>query len=294
MTTYFSSDIDFNSLQDMVLRELKEPEAVGSEAVPLDLVKDKINEVYFDIFNDQRMKQSARENNVSFNVAADTTLNGNVSVGATSIILTDSTSYLPAGKILLQNEIVTYTGNNPVTNTLTGVTGVSVQHFSGEVVRQLYPLTTIAADIEEESIQLVNINGIPQQFMGYENLISAISYYPNCYTVYKELLLFSRQSTATSSGNPAQAFVVYTQKVTLLTNDTDKPFLIPNSFRVPLLVYGVCTKIAASDAFKQPWDWYKERSDESLSKYIAFKNNRVKDVQNKRRPTVYNSFSLFR
>jgi len=292
-TSYFGSDIDFQALQNLTLRELREPESTGSEAVPVELVKDTINMVYAEAFNDQRMKQSARENDISFNLANDTILDADAAVGATSLILQDSSSFRTSAKVLLLSEIATYTGNNGTT-TLTGVSGIDIIHYSGEVVRQLYPLSSIASDIESESIQYLDVNGIPQQFMAYENLITAINFYPNSYSIYKGNLIFSRQSTIGGTQVVADVLMIYTQKVTPLSADTDKPSLIPNSWRIPILVYGAAMKIAASDAYRTSWDWWESKYKEALSQYIAFKNTRVKDVNNKRRPSVYGTFSLSR
>ncbi len=286
MTNFYSSDIDFNSLVQMVLQELREP-TTGSEAVPLDLVEDMVNRVYSEAFNDQRQKQSARENNTSFIAVNDTTLDGDVSPGATSIVLNSSATYRTSGAVLLENEIVTYSGNNTGTNTLTGVSPVLLQHYSGEVVRQMYLLTSLSATIDCEQIQYLEVNGLPQTFMEYDNLIGAISFSPNTYTIYKGYLLLSQQSTQGQNDPTSSAFMVYTEKVTPLSGSTDKPVLIPNSFRVPILVYGACMKIAASDAFRTSWDWWTKQYETSLSQYIAFRNNRIKSVNTRKRPSVY-------
>lgn len=288
-TSYFSSDLTFENLQNMVLRELKEPESTGSEAAPVELIKDTLNVVYAEVFNDQRMKQSARENDVSFNLANDTTLNADAAAGAVSLVLSDSSGFRTAGKTLLLSDIADYTGNNGTT-TLTGVTNLNVAHYSGEIVRQLYPLSSLASTIDSESIQYININGIPQQYMPYEDVITSFNFYPNSYAIYKGHLLFSPQSTNGSNATSANVFMVFTEKVVPMSGSTDKPALIPNEFRVPVLVYGTCYKLAASDAFRTSWDWYKGEYDKGCAQYIAFKNNRVKDRYNKRRPTLYSRF----
>lgn len=288
MTVLVTSDTDYASLYGNVLRELKEP-AIGSEAVSLDLVKDKVNEVYMEVFNDQRMKQSARENDVSFSLSADQTLAVNALVGDITIQLSDVTGWQTTGKALLLSEIITYTGINAINNTLTGVTGLTTNHYAGESVRQMYNLSTITSNIDEEQIQYLDVNGIVQYYMSYEQLITQINFFPNTYCVYKGYLLFSRQSSIGNPVRPSIALMVYTQKVTPMTTGTDKPTLIPNSFRVPILVYGAAMKIAAADAFKTSWDWWKGEYEKAVNQYIAFKNCRVKDVNNKRRPTVYTS-----
>lgn len=273
---------------NLVLRELKEPESTGSEAVSTDLVKDTLNAVYADAFNDQRMKQSAREVDISFNLANDTTLAANASAGAITLSLTDSTSFRTAGKVLLQSEIADYTGN--AANTLTGVTNLNVGHTAGEVVRQLYPLSSIASNIDTESIQYIDINGVPQHYVSYENLITSYNFYPNSYSVYKGHLIFSQQATSGSSSNLLKALMMYTAKVTPMSNDSDTPSLIPNSFRIPILVNGTCYRLAATDAFRTSWDWFKAEYEKGLAQYIAFMNNRVKDRNNKRRPSTYSRF----
>lgn len=289
MTTRFSADIDFQALYNYVLRELHEPENTGSEAVTLDLVKDTVNSVYAEVFNDQRIKPSARENDVSFTLANDTTLATDSAIGDLTLTLTDSSSFKTAGKVLLLSEFADYTANN-LTDTLSGVTGLQMPHSAGEIVRQLYPLSAIASDIDEEQIQYLDVNGVIQNVMGYENLISQANFYPNTYGVYKKHIIFSSQSTVGGTSQLAKALMIYTQKITPMSATTDKPSLIPNQWRVPVLVYGACQKIAASDAFRTSWDYWKQEYDKALSQYIAFKNSRVRDVNNKRRPSIYSSY----
>lgn len=293
MASYFSADITFLELQNGVLQELREPVNIGSEAVPMDMVKDKIRAVYAEVFNDQRIKPSARENNVSFLVSEDTTLGADCAAAATSLTLADTSTWRTAGKLLMGSNIITYTGNDGV-NTLSGVTGVDVLHYSGEVCRQLYPLSSIASDIEAEQVNYLDIGGIPQHFMAYDNLLNAVNFYPNAYSVYKGHLIFSRQSTIGGNAVRRQCLLIYTQQVVLLSGNTDKPTLIPNSWRTALLVYGACMKIAAADSFRTSWDWWTKEYEKALSQYVAFKNNRVRDINNKRRPSVYSAFGMFR
>jgi hypothetical protein len=292
MANYYSSDITFAELQSYVLRELKEP-ITGSEAIPIDLVEDTLNAVYAEAFNDQRIKPSARETDVSFALSPDAQLANGITAGDIIIAMDSTAGWLSAGKALIENDIITYTGNDLLTNTLTGVTGINVTLPSGAVARQLYPLTTIASDIHGEQINYLHVNGIPQNYMPYERLLTSINFYANTYTIYKGCLLTSRQSTIGAPAVYANALMVYTQGVTPMTSGTEKPVLIPNSWRVPILVYGTCMKLGASDALRVSWDWFKAEYDKALSQYIAFKNNRVRDVNNKRRPTVFTS-TLFR
>jgi hypothetical protein len=283
MANYFSSDQTFLELCGFVLQELHEP-STGSEAVPMDLVEDKINAVYAEVFNDQGIKPSAREADISFALSDDTTLDGAVAVGATSIVLRDATNWKTSGKVLLQGDIITYTGKT--TNTLTGVTGVNVTHQDGETARQMYSLATLASDIQAEQIQYIDINGIPQTYMGWENIVNGIDFFPNSYSVFEGYLLFSRNGTSSGS-SASKVFMAYTQSLTPLSADGDKPTLIPNSWRQPLLGYGACMKIAGADAYRTAWDFWKSGHDEAKAQYIAFKNTRVRDRVNKIRPSLY-------
>lgn len=289
MTALYTSDTTLANLQQIVLRELREP-TTGSEAIPLDLVTDAINQIYTEAFNDQRIKKSARQNTVSFNTAVTDQLSGAVLAGATSITINDASTFRSKGQLLLLSDIVSYTGK--AGNTFTGVTGVDVDQEDGNIVRQLYPLADIASDIDEENVQYLDINGLPQQYMSYENLITSVNFYPNSYGVYKGNLVFSRQSSIGGGAVPGKALMIYTQKVVPMTSGTDKPTLIPNSFRIPILAYGACYRLAAADSYRMSWDFWKGEYDKALSQYIAFKNNRVSDINNKRRPSIYSPFSL--
>ncbi len=285
-TVYFNSDIDFQKLQNLVLREIHEPEGSGSEAVPLELTKDKLNEVYANVFNDQRIRQSAREQNISFVVVPDDSLRTDVAAGAVTIPLNNSANFRSSGAILLQNEIVTYTGNDTLNNELTGVSATKVPHYGGEAVRQLYTLSTEASSIDDTNVQLVTVNGIPYSYQPYERLISSTTYAPFSWTIYKGYLLFTRNVGSVSGGSVGQGFMVYTLLVTPMSANGDKPTFIPNQFRVPLLVYGACMLIAASDSFRTSWDWWEKQYDKALSQYIAWKNKRVVDRNNKTRPSL--------
>lgn len=283
MTNYFSSDQTLSELTSAVLLELHEPIA-GSEAVPIDLVEDKINEVYSEVFNDQAIKPSARESDISFALANDTTLDGDVAVGAVTIDLVDASNWRSSGKLLLQGDIITYTGKTD--NQLTGVTGVNVEHSDGDVARQMYLLTALASDIHGEQIQYVEVNGIPQHPMGWENLVNGIDFMPNTYCIIEGYLLFSRVGLV-GGESAGKVLISYVQSVTPMSETTDKPTLFPNSWRRPILVYGACMKIAASDAYRTSWDFWDREFKESKKQYIAFKNGRVRDRANKVRPSVY-------
>ncbi len=79
---------------------------------------------------------------------AETTLNGAISAGATTVTLTSGTGFSSAGNGNIDGDSFVWTGKS--TNDLTGVTGISFDHASGVTVQegeQAHVLREICADI---------------------------------------------------------------------------------------------------------------------------------------------------
>lgn len=79
---------------------------------------------------------------------AETTLNGAISAGATTVTLTDASSFTTAGNGNIDGDSFKWTGKS--SNNLTGVTGVSFNHASGVTVQEgefAHVLREICADI---------------------------------------------------------------------------------------------------------------------------------------------------
>ena len=79
---------------------------------------------------------------------ADSTLNGAITAGATTIIVTSGTDFSSAGSGNIDGDTFTWTGKS--TNNLTGVTGVSFDHASGVIVQEgafAHILREICADL---------------------------------------------------------------------------------------------------------------------------------------------------
>lgn len=84
--------------------------------------------VYIDsIFRDYGRDTPSRE-------IATTTLNGSVSAGATTITLTDASSFSSAGNGNIDGDSFAWTGKS--SNDLTGVTGISADHATGATVEE--------------------------------------------------------------------------------------------------------------------------------------------------------------
>lgn len=79
---------------------------------------------------------------------AETTLNGAISAGATTITLTDASAFSNAGKGDIDGDSFQWTGKS--SNDLTGLTGISFDHLTGVKVREgemSHVLREICADI---------------------------------------------------------------------------------------------------------------------------------------------------
>ena len=98
------------------------------------------------IFIDQEFLSYGREE--PSRETGQTTLNGAVAAGATSVVLTSGTDFADAGSGNIDGESFTWTGKS--THTLTGVTGVSFDHLSGVTVQEgafAHILREVCADL---------------------------------------------------------------------------------------------------------------------------------------------------
>ncbi len=113
---------------------------------------------------------------------AETTLNGAISAGATTVTLTSGTGFSSAGNGNIDGDSFAWTGKS--TNNLTGVTGISFDHASGVTVQEgemAHILREICADIaaayyfEDEAIFQTSSNkgtirGNNLRERGFDNL----------------------------------------------------------------------------------------------------------------------------
>lgn len=113
---------------------------------------------------------------------AETTLNGAISAGATTVTLTSGTGFSSAGNGNIDGDSFAWTGKS--TNNLTGCTGISFDHASGVTVQEgemAHILREICADIaaayyfEDEAIFQTSSNkgtirGNNLRERGFDNL----------------------------------------------------------------------------------------------------------------------------
>jgi hypothetical protein len=279
MVQYVNLDMTLGEIASAVLNEYKEP-VTGSSAMPLDTVYDKINEVYLDIFNEPADDSYLRESDFTFTCASDTTLNGAVSAGASSITLTDASEFPNTARTILigGKDFATYTGSN-LTTTLSGVSGVDVNHIDGSVVQLGYSLSAIT-DIDEQLINAVIVNGVPyayQQPSVWLNTGNNNQYF----TIFEGVLFLPK-------GVSSQIItIIYSKKLTMMTTSGSKPTLIPGKYRPGLLVSGAIYKMGVRDEMRTGWEYHNQRYALELKKFYAFANNRIKTKGPIVRPSIY-------
>mgnify|MGYP001607605137 CR=1 FL=1 len=171
-------------------------------------------------------------------------------------------------------DIVTYTAN--AANVFT-VTGVSQAHDSGVTIQYVYSLPS---DIDEQEITYLNVNGTQYTYVSYTDYLNSRTQ-SNVFTIF-DSRLFLPQGQAKQI-----AIMTYMQSITVLSGDTDKPTLIPNKWRKPLLIYGAVAKLAARDDLRTGWDWYEQKYKEAVIKFYAEANNRVRSKNRKNQGSVY-------
>lgn len=128
----------------------------------------KIDQCFLDYGRDEPSKASVSN-----------TLNGAISVGATTVTVTSGTSFSSAGSGNIDGDSFTWTGKS--TNDLTGCTGISFDHASGVAVQEgqmAHALRELCADIasglylEDESTHQTtdDIRGKNLRMRGYAEL----------------------------------------------------------------------------------------------------------------------------
>lgn len=281
-----STNLNVGEIVGFIYKKLRE-HPTDNLAFPEDYVMDTISDFYENIFNQGRTLRAIKEAVNEFTTIADVRLDGDLSVGDLSVVLTDSSKLPSTGRILVDNEFITYTANDNLT-TLTCAAGeIDHAHDDGATVRALYRLPT---DIDKQRVMEVNINGIPYVYKDYGSMFNKLmSNYRN-FTVFDGYLILPENNAS------QQAFTTYTSLITRFTTDTDIPTLLPNQWRVALLVNGPLGRLKREDG-QADWDTYwrpsQGRGDkgggvyfDELRKFYSTYGRRV-DTRQRTKGSVY-------
>lgn len=231
----------FLEIQDKVydiVRDGNASAASPSEAFPLAEVKEEINQVYFDVFNQPNTKPYLSQKYQTFDGVPDTTLSAAASAGAATLTVTSTTGYPSSGSLYIDDsDLVTYTGTTATT--FTGVSGLTVDHASSARVQPLYDLPS---DIDEQKIVMIHEKDLlyPYYFMEYEfrtrRILSSYTF-----TIINGKLMFEHNQNASNI-----FMMVYQSAPVEMTADGDTPSLIPSSFRI-MLAYGAAGRLLMAD-----------------------------------------------
>lgn len=245
------TDLTRGELRNIILIELKEP--ATSEAFPAEMLDGLMNEFYFDIFNQPRKSTYLTEGKDEFQTVADKNLAAPLAAGATSIILNDSSLFPATGRILIDNDFIDYTANNFVDTLTCGVSAVATAHDNGAQVRSLRPLP---ADIDSEAAHYLNLDGLPYDYEDYTKMMNQFRSNYMKYAVFQNYIIFPIDNVS------HKAILTYKKGVVPLAVASDaadamKFSLIPNQFRVSLIVNGVVGKalyLDGQNGWQKYWD----------------------------------------
>jgi hypothetical protein len=274
MSNYVNMDMTLGDLTNYVLTEYKEP-ITGSLEMTVDNVEDKINEALMDIFNSPELVSFDKKSTHSFTAVADQTLDGDVVVGATTLDLADATDWPNTGYGCIDgHDFFSYTGKS--SNQLTGVTGIKTEHLGGESLKLGYSLPANINYGGVESPVLTSL--VPFTYLEPGNFFGQVSSFS--YTIHNQKMFVS------STDDRIFSFF-YEIILTALSTTSDKPSLIPGSFRPALLGSGAIAKLGVRDDMRTGWDYHSQRYQTELKKFIAKQNNPVHSRPGSTRPTIY-------
>lgn len=272
-----------SDIASAVLQEYHEP-VTGSTEMPLDLVYDKINIIYLELFNSPIDLSYYRESRFTFITIQDQTLFADSVVGATSVQITDSTTWPNATRSILlsDREFDIYTANTVAApGTLSGLTALAAPHTAGDPVRISYPLSNIS-DIDEQELNRLFVDGIPYDFEKPEIFFTVTQSHAFRFTVFQSNLWLP-----TSVGDSRDATLIYQKKVVPMTDVAAKPTLIPPKWRPGLLVSGAISRLGVRDEMRTGWDWHQAKYQETTKMFYALGNNRIKSGAPILRPSMF-------
>jgi len=241
------TDLTAAELEIKILRTLKE-DTSGSEAFPSAMIYDVMNEIYEEVFNQPNKQGDVRTDTYAFETVEDDALNGAISAGDTSIVLDDSSEFPSSGRILLDNELIDYTANDGSTTLTCGASAISVDHADNKTVRCCYALPS---GIDQEKVQSLIINGLPYDIVDIEDMMNSNK------SSYRNFAIFEDYIVLPLNADAQNAFFIYTPVLTRMTTGTDKPTLIPNNFRVSLIVLGSVGKLMLLDGQRGYEQYYR-------------------------------------
>jgi len=216
----------YTEAQDAIYEQLRASASTkaSNRVYPLSLVKQSINDAHKRVLNKRNYPFLVET--VPFNTSIDTTVATAISIGDTTIELTNASGLKTSGIIVINENVISYTG--VTTNTLTGVTGIASSHAAGATCKQLYNLETdLGITNYKKCVSII----IDEQEYNHYNYRGTQA--PQGYTEYNGNLYLPEQTS--------QSKIVvfkYRKAIPALTDDTDT-FLIPDDYVTCVVEYGL-------------------------------------------------------
>jgi len=281
-----ATDQNLGELRAKCLLELKS--VAGSDAYPTALIDNKLNEGYYAVFNQPKRNIYLREGSVEFMSIADTPVTSKITVGDTTVNVVSADAFPSSGKILVGEDIITYTGK---TNTsFTGCSGVGHTTSDNPLCRAVYPLKTYLPNIDEQQIRSILINGIALEMFPFERFLTQNQFTFYKYTIFDGNLILPKYNTS------GRVMINYFKELTPMVADSDTPSLIPNAYRQMLVYYAVGLILILDDK-RTGWELYynynPQRPERSSGLYFEWLRNfygkysRRVDEDRKRGASVY-------
>lgn len=260
------TDQDLSELRVKVFIELKS--VTGSDAYPVTMVDNKLNEGYMAVFNSPKKNLYLREGSVEFMSIADVQVTSQISVGDTDINVVSTAAFPAVGKILINEDIISYTGKTATS--FTGCSGVSLSTTDNPLCRALYPLATYLPDMDEQQIRGVLCNGISLEMFPFERFLTQ-----NQFTFYK-FCIFDGNFILPKYNASQRVMVEFFRELVPMASDSDKPALIPNVFRSMLVYYAVGLILMLDDkrtGYELYYNYNSQRPERSSGLYFEWLRN---------------------
>ncbi len=261
-----ATDQDLSDLRAKCLLELKS--VTGSDAYPTTLIDGKLNEGYMSVFNQPKRNIYLREGSVEFMSIADQPVTSAITAGDVTINVVSTAAFPAAGKILINEDVITYTGKTATS--FTGCTGVNLTTTDNPLCRALYPLATYLPDIDEQQIRGILCNGITLEMFAFERFLTQNQFTFYKYSIFDGNLILPKYNAS------QRVMISFFKELTPMALDADKPTLIPNTFRQMLVYYAVGLILILDDK-RTGWELYynynARRPERSSGLYFEWLRN---------------------
>lgn len=180
--------------------------SANSTVYPLERVKEWINYAQMQALTERHYSFMTKD--VFFNNVIDKTTTAEILAGATTIPLNSITGNYTSGSILIDEDLISYTGIS--STNLTTVSGVGAIHATGSIVRQVYSLSTNLSITSFEKPISLTIDGREIEYYDYNGIINN-----NGYTIFDGKLYLPFLSTK------CKIRLRYKKSPTVLSADAD-------------------------------------------------------------------------